>query len=344
VSLNGAKGVAVVSRLAAILLIAICVDAVAEECGFDAAGMMQRPGDATGPTEVFIRLYVNDITKILDVEQSFVTDVVFRAEWADPRLVHEGPTYCIAQPNQVWDPRLQSLNRRVVDSARPPEIRVYPDGKVFLVLRVFGEFSYESDLSDFPFDRQTLPFTIVSSFGPEDVVLRSEATAVGLAERLSIVNWTIDFAGVTSGSHFLASAERQFARLDIEFEAVRLTGYYTWKLIVPLVLVVMMSWAVFWIAPVHVAPRLGLAATSMLTLIAYRFALASILPPIAYMTRMDVFLVCASILVFAALAVAVAVTYAADKGRDAAAARINEIARWLSPLLFAIVLVTAFWL
>ena len=343
-SLNGAKGVAVVSRLAAILLIAICVDAVAEECGFDAAGLMQRPGDATGPTEVFIRLYVNDITKILDVEQSFVTDVVFRAEWTDPRLVHENSTYCIAQPNQVWDPRLQSLNRRVVDSARPPEIRVYPDGKVFLVLRVFGEFSYESDLSDFPFDRQTLPFVIVSSFGPEDVVLRSEATAVGLAERLSIVNWTIDFAGVTSGSHFLASAERQFARLDIEFEAVRLTGYYTWKLIVPLVLVVMMSWAVFWIAPVHVAPRLGLAATSMLTLIAYRFALASILPPIAYMTRMDVFLVCASILVFAALAVAVAVTYAADKGRDAAAARINEIARWLSPLLFAIVLVIAFLL
>ena len=49
-------------------------------------------------------------------------------------------------------------------------------------------------------------------------------------------------------------------------------------------------------------------------------------------------------LTWTALAVAVAVTYAADKGRDAAAARINEIARWLSPLLFAIVLVTAFWL
>ena len=72
-------------------------------------------------------------------------------------------------------------------------------------------------------------------------------------------------------------------------------------------------------------------------------AFLTILPPIAYMTRMDLFLVFASVLVFGALAVAVAVTYVADKGRDALALRINEVARWFSPLMFAAVIVFAFW-
>jgi hypothetical protein len=34
-----------------------------------------------------------------------------------------------------------------------------------------------------------------------------------------------------------------------------------------------MSWAVFWLSPQNIAPRTGLSATSMLTLIAFRLAL-----------------------------------------------------------------------
>ena len=103
-------------------------------------------------------MYVVDVTKILDVEQSFVTDVFFRAEWSDPRLVHAGPLPCLASPDQIWTPQVQSLNRRNVDSSNPPQIRVEPDGSVYFVVRRFGEFSYDADLSDFPFDQQTLVF------------------------------------------------------------------------------------------------------------------------------------------------------------------------------------------
>ena len=52
----------------------------------------------------------------------------------------------------------------------------------------------------------------------------------------------------------------------------------------------------------------------------------------------------ASVLVFAALVIAVAVTYVADQGREGLALRINQLARWLSPGLFAGVLLWTFWL
>ena len=55
----------------------------------------------------------------------------------------------------------------------------------------------------------------------------------------------------------------------LEFEAHRLLGFYIWKVMIPLVLIVFMSWTVFWIDPVHVAAQIGVATTSMLTFIAY---------------------------------------------------------------------------
>jgi hypothetical protein len=337
-----AKGTKLLGGLLVSVLLFSGSSIAAQECNFDDAELMTRPGRADLPTDVFARLYVNDITKIQDVDQSFVADVVFRAEWSDPRLAHSAPVPCLATELQIWAPQIQSLNLRVMEQRTPPEIRVSPAGEVVMFMRGFGEFSFQADLADFPFDQQVLPFVLISRRAPQEVVLRSDSSGVGMADRLSVSNWAISFAGAKSSTHYLAAADRNIPRLDIVFDARRLTGYYTWKLIVPLLLVVMMSWAVFWMAPIHVAPRVGLAATAMLTLIAYRFALGALLPPIAYLTRMDIFLVFASVLVFAALAVAVVVTYVADHGREDLAHKITRVARWLSPLLFVGLLLMVF--
>ena len=342
--MNGflAQGIKLLGNLLVSVLLFSGTSIAAQECSFDDAGLMTRPGPPDQPIDVFVRLYVNDITKIQDVEQSFVADVVFRAEWSDPRLAHSAPVPCLATELQVWTPQIQSLNLRVIVQSHPREIRVSPTGEVVMFMRGFGEFSFPADLADFPFDQQRLPFVLISRRAPQEVMLRTDDSGVGMGNRLSVANWDIVYAGATSSTHYLAAADRDIPRLDVVFEATRLTGYYTWKLIVPLLLVVMMSWAVFWMAPVHVAPRVGLAATAMLTLIAYRFALGALLPPIAYLTRMDIFLVFASVLVFAALGVAVVVTYVADLGRDDLADKITRVARWLSPVLFAGLLLMVF--
>jgi hypothetical protein len=322
----------------------LCVNAGAwaQECSFDNPQLMTAPGVDNQPIDVFIRLYVNDIIKIQDVEQSFVADVVFRAEWTDRRLAHSSASPCVATEQQIWTPQTQALNLRVMTQTRIREIQVSPAGDVVLFMRGFGEFSFQADLSDFPFDHQTLSFVVISRLDPSVLVLRVRDADVGTADRLSVSNWDISYAGSKSGTHYLAVGDRNIPRLDINFAAERLTGYYTWKLIVPLLLVVLMSWAVFWMAPIHVAPRVGLAATAMLTLIAYRFALGALLPPIAYLTRMDIFLVFASVLVFAALAVAVMVTYVDDHGRAELAHKITRVARWSAPLLFIALLIVVF--
>jgi hypothetical protein len=57
--------------------------------------------------------------------------------------------------------------------------------------------------------------------------------------------------------------------------------------ILPLVLIVIMSWCSFWIDPVNANSQISIAVTSMLTLIAYRYAVDTQVPRLPYMTRVD---------------------------------------------------------
>lgn len=314
-------------RCALLLSVSLSGSAAAQDCSFAQPDLLSRPGNQSQPTEVVVRMYINDMIEIRDVEQSFTSDIFLRAEWDDPRLVHTGAVACALRAEQVWTPRLQPINLRSLDKILQPELAVSPAGRVSVVMRGIGEFSFFADLSDYPFDQQTLSYVLVARNSPSEVLLRADASTISLAPRFATANWVLRFAAAQSGSYHVAATDSQLAMLNISLHGTRLAPYYIWKLIVPLVLVMMMSWAVFWLAPVHVAPRVGLASTAMLTLIAYRFALASVLPPIAYLTRMDIFLVFSSLLVFAALAVAVCVTYVADRGAMQTAENINRAAR-----------------
>jgi hypothetical protein len=244
--------------------------------------------------------------------------------------------------DQIWTPVLQLLNRRSVERIREPELSVFPDGNVLFLVRSFGNFSFRADLSDFPFDQQELSFNIVSTYESDKVRLITRPELLGLSEQLSVANWDIELQGTRNQTLYIAPVDKHLERLDLILGATRLSGYYTWQQLLPLLLIVMMTWVVFWI-PLEVIPsRVGLAATSMLTLIAYRFAMSSVLPPIAYLTRLDIFMIGASVLVFAGLATTVAVSYIFDQKNEELATRVNRSARWLSPLFLVLLTVLAF--
>jgi len=325
------------------LLLLFANAAIANQCDWGDADLNGRPLPDKGPTDVSIRLYILDITSIHDVDQSFVADVFFKAEWQDPRLAHDNPEPCSADITQIWTPVLQLLNRRNIERIREPEVLVSPNGDVAFILRSYGDFSFYADLTDFPFDEQQLAFRIVSSYGKDEVQLVSGPEKVGIEERLSVANWNVSFDHIRSLIHYVPPVDKHLVRMDILLNAERRAGYYSWQQILPLFLVVMMTWVVFWIPHEYVPPRVGLAATAMLTLIAYRFAMSSVLPPIAYLTRLDIFIVGASILVYAGLATTVSVSYFCERNNEALADRINRTARWLSPLLLVIVAGYAFF-
>ena len=66
--------------------------------------------------------------------------------------------------------------------------------------------------------------------------------------------------------------------------------YYILKVIVPLGLIVFMSWLPRWIAPGETGTNIGICTSAFLTLVAYLFAITVLLPRVSYVTRMDSFI------------------------------------------------------
>lgn len=60
-------------------------------------------------------------------------------------------------------------------------------------------------------------------------------------------------------------------------------------LLLPILLIVMMSWTVFWVDPIKYDSQLIISATSMLSLVAFLFTLSNQIPEIGYLTSMDLF-------------------------------------------------------
>ena len=124
------------------------------------------------------------------------------------------------------------------------------------------------------------------------------------------------------------------AGFGFRFEAERYVAYYLWQVILPMAVVVIMSWSAFWVGRDNVGVRIGVATSSVLTLIANRFVFASLLPRLPYMTRMDYFTVGSTVLVFLALFMVILVAFLATKGKTWLACTLDLWSRALFPLTF----------
>lgn len=318
--------------------------ALAIACSAPDAALAQDGRPTAGPTEVEFAVVLLDLERIDDAEQGFSASVLFAARWNDPRLAHGGDGVVHRDLGEVWHPRLEVVNRRQMSLTLPQVVDIAPDGTVLYRQRVVGQFSQRLDLADFPLDRQTFAIHIVAVGYTEAEV---EFVDLGLfpsavVPELSISDWSVTGSRAFGRAYQPLPVLRPTAGFVLEFDARRHAGYYVSKIILPLLLIVAMSWLVFWFDADLAAPRISVAVTSMLTLIAYRFMVGGMLPKISYLTRMDLFTTAATILVFLTLIEGTAVVMLAKRGRLETARRVDLLARWFFPLSFAAFFVWAF--
>lgn len=74
--------------------------------------------------------------------------------------------------------------------------------------------------------------------------------------------------------------------------------------------------------------QIGVGMTTMLTLIAYQFALATELPRVSYLTRLDYFTLGSLVLVFVALVKATTLSVLLARGKHDWIERLDKIGRW----------------
>jgi hypothetical protein len=141
-----------------------------------------------------------------------------------------------------------------------------------------------------PLDRHRFKVQLaVPGYGPDEIAF-VPATQVEDEERaadLTVPDWSIGSFELRSAPFEIVRGGRTFAGLEGELEASRRRGFFIGQGFVSVAIIIFMSWVVFWIGPPHFGPRLSVAVTSMLTLVAYRFLLDQPLPSVSYLTRLD---------------------------------------------------------
>ena len=232
--------------------------------------LIERPASGNGPTQVSVGIWMVDISNIDSAQQTFTAEVAVVLRWKDSRLAHTGNGVVRYSMDQIWHPRAVIVNEGNSVSRKFPDMpEVEPDGRVIYRQRYAGAFTQPLRLRSFPFDRQTFRLQFVAvryrpnevQFVPDqDWIDHGLKQAGGIAPSITLPDWTIENWNTKSLSYALAPGF-EYSGYAFEFTAVRDVQHYILKVILPLVLIVMMSWAVFWIDPVTSNSQISIAVT-----------------------------------------------------------------------------------
>jgi hypothetical protein len=313
--------------------------------------LIERPAVESGPSQVSTGIWIVDISSIDSAQQSFTAEIALVLRWKDPRLAHTGNGVVRYPLEQIWHPRAVIVNEtNSVIRKFPDSVEVEPDGTVIYRQRYAGAFTQPLRLRSFPFDRQTFRIQLVAvRYRPDEVMFVPDQDwirnglkqAGGIAPSITLPDWTIENWETRPLTYLLAPGFG-YSSYAFEFTATRDVQHYILKVILPLVLIVIMSWSGFWIDPVNASAQISVAVTSMLTLIAYRFAVDTQVPRLPYMTRLDALFLVSTLLVFFSL-IEVLVTTILDNNRQTERAkRVDRYCRVIFPLLFLVASIAIF--
>jgi PAS domain-containing protein len=304
-----------------------------------------------GATRVGLAIFVTQLHSLDPVRGEFEFRGHVRSTWCDPRLAFdaakEGPAervYMAADADRelarIWSPAGFAVNRAGAIEISERVLRVAPDGSVHNDLELAVALDTRFDLRAFPFDSQTLRLVVESARWPSpDLVLIVDEATTGFAADFAMQEWRIE--RVSSRVEEVAGVRHPspFSRFNFEIEVQRRAGFYLWKVMLPILIIVAISWSVFWMTGESLASRSRITATGVLTVVAYQFVIAEDLPRIAYLTVLDKLMLVS----FSMLAVIVIQSMLVARFRDddfATARRIDRTSRWLFPAGYAALVLT----
>jgi hypothetical protein len=307
------------------------------------------PPYPTRPTEVVGGLFVKQIRDIDAVSNSFIFRGAITARWCDPRVAFdpalEGREEKVfigeaaaAEALRSW--RAQGFPVNSVDAAQVTErvFRHRHDGTVTGEVNLAVRLATNFDLRRFPFDRQSLQLIIESfTWDASQVVFVADESATGFAADFEIPEWTIEDVRAHVKTVDVRRSSEPFSRFVLTIDIKRKAGFYLWKVLLPLLAIVALSWAVFWMTDERFGVRVRASATGILTVVAYQFVANESLPRVAYLTVMDkIMLVSFVLLAITVLESFLVSRHQADDPERALA--IDRVSRWLFPVSYVVLL------
>lgn len=304
------------------------------------------------PTTVGVQLELVGLSRIDPASEGFPTftsELLLVARWHDPRLAlpADDPRRDDAEPRRyfghaaterveaIWSPDLAIENEEGPRTIEHREIEITADGHVRYVERLSVTAHAEVDLRRFPFDTQRLELRIAPfTWDVEHVRLELTDGRVDFDAEHTNLEWTL--LGVEGQVHTedRLRLDKPVSTLEAHVVVKRKAGFYLYKLLLPLILIVIFTWSAFWMRREASAGRMQRTFIALLTVVAFHHIVAGHLPRISYLTFVDAVVYAAFLSVGATLLQVVRIHNADQAGDEERARRLERLGRWAHPLGF----------
>lgn len=311
---------------------------------YSAEARLSKKQKSTNPLVVSVSIHLNKIYDINSVNKTYMIDAYLVLSWHDasvPDWIHRNNETNIIYENEkfpetIMVPSFEFINilgnREIINK----QLIVNPDNTLIYNERFHGRFTSEMDFHKYPNDKQCFTIQIESfSMEKKDLVFINPQLFPKVLDPSYFEEWKIlgkkDYVNEIVYHHLSTSKKGEvFSRCNFEIFAQRKIEYYIWKVMLPIGILVVASWLVFWVK--DFANQLNISFTLMLTMVTFNFYTSSLLPTLPYNTFIELIIISGYISIFLTL-ITVIFTYAYSKNHKATI-RINTFFKLFFPLLY----------
>lgn len=307
------------------------------------------PPNGDGPVVVRAAFHLHDINEIDDEAETFQFTGVLTLTWQDKRQafdpsqeqveekIYQG-SYQFNEISPAWYPQVVLANESGLYEKHGTLLRVKPDGTSTLIETVNAIAEADLDMRRYPFDMQRLDAVFeVLGFDRSEVVFEAQAVPDTVSSQdIRISQWEFVGLRVSSGEQSAPYAgERGVSSTFVVSMGVQRHSFFMLRLVIlPLVVIVMLSWSVFWMDRSSLGDRINVSFIGILTAVAYQMVVSGVLPRISYITLMNAILNFSFFVMCAAVVINLIVGEFDKRGNTQAGDRIDYRCRYVFPLVY----------
>ena len=313
------------------------------------------------PLVITASFVLHDINFVDDEAETFDFTGVLKLSWHDPRQAFDPEIEGIEEKmyignyqfNEVfngWWPQIVLVNESGMYDKHGVLLRVLADGTLTLIETVNATAKTDLNLRLYPFDKQRLEVVFgVLGFDNNEVVLwtssDTEVAVLNPDEEFRMPQWHLLGTSATTTDRKISMSGRDFATsaFIVRMELERKSFYFLRLVLMPLMIIVMLSWSVFWMDKSSLGDRLSISFIGILTVVAYQMMLSDILPRISYVTLTNGFLNLSFLIMCASVVINLWVSILDRQGKSSVGDLLDRRCRWIFPLIyFGLILVMVF--
>ena len=277
------------------------------------------PKNQKEPFKLITELIVEDIDRVDGKRLEFDSLYTLYVYWKDPRVADvlkkfdayedtNVPAWlCDYEARTVWgesrklfDPVVEFYNRKSnpdFAQGRADWVEIFSNGTVQMRVRDTATFKAKFDFKKFPFDEQIFSFLIYPEFPASKMIFVAEPLMEEYKKNLYVVEgedginipeWKVTTVDYKIDRY--KEGDYEYQGFIVEIGAERVTNYYIFKIIIPILLILSISWSVFWIDRAQIEAKANITIVALLSLIAYNLIMDDVIPKLDYLTFMDAFI------------------------------------------------------